>query len=64
LKEATFSCVVVEDAELEVVQTSDKPVVASDKFDASHWSLCNFKGFDDCTGFVVVNVDGAFVETG
>ena len=56
--------VVVEDAKLEIIRTGYKPVLARDKFNASNGDLRDFESLDDCTGLVVVDVNGAVVETG
>lgn len=59
-----FVCVVVEDAKLEVVGASHKPVLARDKSNTSYGDFADFKCLHKCTRFVVVDVDRAVVETG
>jgi hypothetical protein len=59
-----FVRVVVEHTELEVVAPSDEPVLPRDELDASCWNFRYFKGLDDGACFMVVDVDGAVVETG
>ena len=59
-----FVGVVVEDSQLEVVRARDKPVLPWNESYTSYGDLGNFKGFYDCSCFMVVDVDGAVVETG
>lgn len=56
-------CVVVEDAQLKVIRSSNKPIFPSDKLDAPNWNFRHFKRFDDSTRVMIVDVDGAIVET-
>jgi hypothetical protein len=55
--------VVVEDAQLKVVRSSNEPVFPSDEFYTPYWNLCDFKCFDNGTGVVVVDINGTIVET-
>lgn len=57
-------CVVIEDAQLEVVRASNEPVFARDELDASYRNLSDLERLDQCASFVVVDVDCAIVETG
>ena len=58
-----FVRIVVEDPELEVIATSDEPVLAGDEAHTSHRYFCDFKSLDKCACLVVVDVDAAVVET-
>lgn len=53
--------VVIERAQLKVIGTCNKPVLARDEADTSHGNLCNFKSLHKCTGFVIIYVDRAIV---
>ena len=57
-------CVVVEDAQLEIVRARNEPVLAGYETDAAHGDLRDLKGLDQGTRFVVVDVDRAIVKTG
>jgi hypothetical protein len=57
-----FMRVVVEDPELKVIRTGDKPVLSGDEFGASNGNFSNLEGFDESPGVVVVDVDGAVVQ--
>ena len=59
-----FVCVVVEDAELEVVRARDEPVLAVYEAHATHGDLRDLEGLDQSASVVVVYVDRAIVETG
>jgi hypothetical protein len=53
--------VVVEDAQLEIICTSNEPVFARDEFNASNGDLCDLKGLHERPRFVVVNVDSTVI---
>lgn len=53
--------VVVEDPQLEVVGTGDKPVLARDKSNTSDRDLRDLECFYNCAGFVVVDIDRAII---
>ena len=55
--------VVVEDAQLEVVRTGNKPVFTGNETHTAYGNLCDFKSLDERTGFEVVDVNIAVVET-
>jgi hypothetical protein len=57
-----FMGVVIEHAQLKVIRTRDKPVLASYEFDTTHRNLCNFECFDNGASFMVVDVDRAIIE--
>ena len=57
-------CIVIEDAQLKVVGTSDEPALPSDEPTAPHWDLCDFECLHQCTCLVVVYVNRAIIETG
>lgn len=58
-----FVRVIVEDAYLEVVGASHEPVLARNEANTSYGDFRDFKGFHQCPSFMIVNVDGAVVET-
>jgi hypothetical protein len=55
-------CVVIEDAQLKVVGTSDEPALSSDESTAPHWDLCDFECLHLCTCLMVVYDDRAVIE--
>jgi hypothetical protein len=55
--------VIIEDAQLEVVRSSNKPVFPSDEFNTPYWDLCDFKCFDNGTSVMIVDINGTIVET-
>lgn len=56
-------CVVIENPQLEIIRTSDEPILARDEFDTTYWDFCNLECFDYGACVVVVDVDGAIVES-
>lgn len=59
-----FVCVVVEDAQLEIIGASNEPVLPCNKFHTAHRDLCDLKRLDYRTRFMIIDVDSAVVETG
>jgi hypothetical protein len=59
-----FVCVVIEDAELEIVGACDEPVLARNKFAAPNRNLGNLERLDNGACIMVIYVYGAVVEAG
>lgn len=59
-----LGCVVVVDAELEVIAATHNPVLAGDEATRSYGNIGQFKRLDDCLCFVRPDVDVAAVERG
>lgn len=57
-------CIVVEDAQLEVVRAGHEPVLARDKTHAAYGHLGDLEGLDERAAVAVVDVHGAVVEAG
>lgn len=58
-----FMGVVIEYPKLEIIRASDEPILACDEFYTTNWDFCNFESFDYGSRVVVVDVDGAIVES-
>jgi hypothetical protein len=55
--------VVIEDAQLEVIRASNKPVFSGNELDTAHRNRRDLESFDKCASFMVVDVDGTIVQT-
>ena len=49
---------------MEVVGAGHEPVFARNKANTANRDFCNFKCLDKSSGFVIVDVDRAVVQTG
>jgi hypothetical protein len=58
-----FVRIVIEDAQLKIVGTCNKPTLSSDESTAPDWDLGDFKCFHQCPRLVIVYVDRAIIET-
>ena len=45
--------VVVVTPEVEIIRTTDEPVLTSYEGHASHWDLCDFESLDESASFVI-----------
>lgn len=55
--------IVVEGAQLKVVRASDEPLLSRNKMDTSNGDISNFERLDDSSGFMVVDLHGAVVQS-
>lgn len=55
--------IVIEDAQLEVVRASNKPIFSGNELDTAYRDRGDLESFDECASFVVVDVDGTVVQT-
>jgi hypothetical protein len=55
--------IVIEDAQLEVVRASDKPVFSGNELDTTYRNRRDLESLHKCASFVVVDVDGTVVQT-
>jgi hypothetical protein len=55
--------IVIEDTQLEVVRASNKPVFSGNKFNTAYRNSRDLESLHKCASFVVVDVDGAVVQT-
>jgi hypothetical protein len=58
-----FVGIVIEDAQLKIVGTCNKPTLSSDESTAPDWDLGGLKCFHQCPRLVIVYVDRAIIET-
>ena len=56
--------IVIEDTKLEVIGSSNEPVLSWDEAYATNGDFCNFKGFHDSACFMIVNVDAPVIQSG
>lgn len=50
-----LGCVVVVDAEVEIIGAANDPVLARDEAPSAYRNICKLKGFDDCLTQLAMN---------
>lgn len=65
LKRSNFlHCIIVENAQLEVIRSSHKPVLSCNELDTAHRHFRDFKRLHNGTRLMVIYVDRAIIKTG